>query len=305
LIAGRVARILTLSAALALPAACQEKAPPAPLPAGSLRLTVFELKLHGLAMALETPSGSLYLIDSGKKDGDDDSGKDTIAPFLKARGIKEIAGILISHPHHDHFEGAAYLLKHFKVKSLIDAGLEGPLVSEDYARLKAHAKERGAELRVVRAGDTLKWDEALEVSVLAPPRSGVKAADRDFLNNNSIVLRIRHGKNVFLLPGDIESEGRDSLLESQPLETLKATLLVAPHHGFFSGKRFAEAVKPETVVVSCLAEYSDKKPHVPGQIATDLFGSVGAKVYVTAWHGSIEATSDGSTCTVKPSRERK
>jgi competence protein ComEC len=305
LIAGRVARVLSLAAALALPAACQEKAATAPLPPGSLRMTVFELKLHGLAIALETPSGSVYLVDTGKKEGDDDSGKDTIAPFLKARGVKEIAGILISHPHHDHFEGAAYLLKHFKVKSFIDAGVEGPLVDENYSKLKAHAKERGADYRVVRAGDSLKWDDALEVTVLAPPKSGVRAPDRDFLNNNSIVLRIRHGKNVFLLPGDIEAEGRDSLLESVPRETLKSTLLVAPHHGFFSGKRFAEAVKPETVVVSCLAEYSDKKPRVPGQIATDLFGAVGARVYVTAWHGTVEAVSDGSTCTVKPSREKK
>jgi len=292
-----------LIASLVSPLACQQE--PRPAAAGSFRMTVFELKLHGLAIALETPSGALYFVDTGKKEGETDSGKDTLAPFLKAKGVREIAGILISHPHHDHFEGASYLLKHFRVKSLLDAGPEGPLVVDAYSKLKAHAKENGAEYRSVHAGDTLKWDDALEVSVLAPPKDGVDSPEKDFLNNNSIVLRIRHGKNVFLLPGDIQHDGRNSLLEAVDPEKLKATVLVAPHHGFFEGKKFAETVKPEAVIVSCLADYSDKKLASPGDQATELFGAVGAKVYVTGWHGTIEVVSDGTTFTVKPQRERK
>src|SRR6185503_5732550 len=126
-------------------------------PAGSLRMTVFELKLHGLAIALETPSGAVYFVDTGKENDDFDSGKQVLAPFLRSRKVKEIAGILISHPHRDHFEGAAYLLKHFPVKSFVDAGLE----DNDYAKVTALAKDR----KKVRAGDTLSWDADLEVSV--------------------------------------------------------------------------------------------------------------------------------------------
>jgi len=216
-----------------------------------------------------------------------------------------MTGIRISQPHHDRFEGASYLLKRFPVKTFIDAGLEGPLVPEAYAKLRASARQHAAEVRVVHAGDTLKWDDALEVTVLAPPKDGVQDGEKDFLNNNSIVLRIRHGKNVFLLPGDIQHEGRNALMGTVPSETLKATVLVAPHHGFFEGHRFAEAVKPETVVVSCLAEYADKKPRSPGQLATEVFGAVGSKVYVTAWNGTVEIVSDGATCAVKAEREKK
>lgn len=280
-------RILLIALLLAAPAVSQEKT-------GTLRMTVFELKLHGLAIALETPSGAVYFVDTGKETGDFDSGKHVLAPFLRARKVKEIAGILISHPHRDHFEGAAYLLKHFSVKSFVDAGID----DNDYSKVLALAKDR----KKVRAGDTLSWDPDLEVSVLAPPRDGVKSSDNDSHNNNSIVLRIRHGKNVFLLPGDIEKEGRDSLLASTAAETLRADVLVAPHHGFFEGKKFAEAVSPKTVIVSCLSEYSDKKPASPGKLATAVFGAVGAKVYVTAWNGNVEVVSDGSTVTVKSER---
>lgn len=261
-------------------------------------MTVFELRLHGLAVALETPSGAVYFVDTGKENDEFDSGKQVLAPFLRARNHKEIAAILVSHPHRDHFEGAAYLLKHFPVKSFVDGGIE----DNDYTKLKTLAKDRGAAYQKVRAGDTLAWDDGIEVSVLAPPKDGVKSPDNDSHNDNSVVLRIRHGKNVFLLPGDIEKEGRDSLLAAVPAETLRADVLVAPHHGFFEGKKFAEAVKPRTVVVSCLSEYSDKKPASPGKLATAVFGAVGAKVYVTAWNGTVEVLSDGSTVAVKSER---
>ena len=110
----RNAALLALSAALAAPLACsQEKAPAA---TGNFRMTVLGLKLHGLAVVLQTPSGAVYVVDTGKKEDGDDAGQDSIAPFLKVRRIEEIAGIVVSHPHRDHFEGAAYLLKHFRVK---------------------------------------------------------------------------------------------------------------------------------------------------------------------------------------------
>src|SRR5689334_19369596 len=56
-------RILLLALLLATPAASQEKT-------GTFRMTVFELKLHGLAIALETPSGAVYFVDTGKETGD-------------------------------------------------------------------------------------------------------------------------------------------------------------------------------------------------------------------------------------------
>jgi beta-lactamase superfamily II metal-dependent hydrolase len=86
---------------------------------------------------------------------------------------------------------------------------------------------------------------------------------------------------------------------------LQATVLVAPHHGIFDAARFDRAVNPEFVVVSCLAEYADKKIRNPGQHVTDLFRPLGSKVYVTAWDGSVEIESDGSACRVRTGRERK
>jgi competence protein ComEC len=265
-----------------------------PRPAGAMRVTVLELKVHGTAVVLETPSGAVYVIDAGLKKDGYDSGRDAVAPFLRAIGAEEIAGLVVTHPHRDHYEGAEHLLKHWRVKGFVDAGLDHASIDGNYKKLR----KRAPDVRAVRAGDTLKWDDALEVTVLAPSRDGVRSTDKDFLNDNSIVLRVRHGKNVFLFPGDIEEAGAEALLKAE--SDLKATVLVVPHHGFFDSRRFAEAVRPQIAVASCLAEYQDRKPASPGDRARELFS--GAKVYVTAQNGRVEIVSDGSAVTARPQR---
>lgn len=276
-----------------------------PKPAGALRMTIFELPVHGLAIAIETPSGALHFVDTGGKEEDGSSGKEVLAPFIRACGASEIAGIVISHPDRDHFEGARHLLKHFKVRAFCDALAADVPVPGDYVELRERARASGAAVRVLHAGDVLDWDPALEITVLAPPQDGIATKEKNRDNDHSLVLRIRHGTQVFLLPGDIETAGARSLLATIPAATLRADVLVAPHHGFFTEARFAEAVAPKTVVVSCLAEYDDKQPRIPARQAEQLFGAVGAKVWVTAWDGTVTITSDGGRCEVGASRKRE
>ena len=83
---------------------------------------------------------------------------------------------------------------------------------------------------------------------------------------------------------------------------MKCNVLAVPHHGFDSYERFAAVVKPEVVVASCLKEYPRYSIRSPGQKTMDVYGSVGAQVYVTAWHGTVQVTSDGESYTVKTDR---
>ena len=70
------------------------------------------MPVHGLAVVLETPSDKAFLIDTGGVSAKPDynAGRDTIAPFLKARGYGEIEGVAISHPHGDHYGGVEWLI---------------------------------------------------------------------------------------------------------------------------------------------------------------------------------------------------
>jgi competence protein ComEC len=272
---------------------------------GTLTVTVFQTPTHGLAIALRTPSGRICLIDTGGNTVGYDVGRDTIAPWLKAAGVTKIHAILHSHSDHDHFAGTGWLIDNFKVDQLIDSGTEGEGVPKQYIRLRSRVKDRGGEYAVAAGGDTLAWDPALSIDVLSPPKGGLKpegSEGKDLTNDNSLVVRVQHGKNVFLFPGDIKSIGRDHLLAAYRADKLKCGFMVAPHHGFSHGRKFAEITKPDVVVVSCKAEYPGKDIVSPGKEAQAFYGSVGSKVYVTAFDGSIEAASDGEAVKVRAIR---
>src|SRR5262245_8910452 len=94
---------------------------------GKLTVTWFDMKVHGLAVALETPSGKVLLVDTGGRDAKSDyiAARDVVSPFLKDRGHKEISAMVISHPHADHYGGADWWLNNWPVKQMIDSGYEG------------------------------------------------------------------------------------------------------------------------------------------------------------------------------------
>lgn len=306
-----------LLAALVFLSPCKSVLATAP---GTLTVTWLDMPAHGLAVVMRTPSGKTVLIDTGgvqQKDGSDyNAGRDTIAPYLSARGVTEIAGIAISHPHMDHYGGAVWLLGNWKVGTFFDNGYQGRGQTPTYSRLRAVAKERGGNHRAVHSGDKLTWDDALDVEVLSPPvgfldpnSDPAKVSDHGLLNSNSVVLRVQHGANVFLFPGDAYGGTYERHLKSAvPPEKLRATVLTAPHHGFNPGVDFPKMVMPKFVIASCVADYPSNAdtPYTrsPGDHATATFTPLGAEVFVTAFHGDITAVSDGRAVIVTKSHER-
>ena len=91
---------------------------------GKLVVTFFEMPQHGIAIAVQTPTRHVYLVDTGIVGDGHDTGRDILAPFLRARKVAEIEGIVHTHPHQDHYGGTPYLLEHFKVKRVIDSGYD-------------------------------------------------------------------------------------------------------------------------------------------------------------------------------------
>jgi competence protein ComEC len=280
--------------------------------AGKLTVTWFEMKAHGLATLLETPSGKVYLIDTGADDKKQDynTARDTVAPYLKAKGIAKIDGIAISHPHGDHFGGLEWWLMNWPVKQVVDSGYEGRGLGNGYRKLRELAKERGAEYLAVTAGQKLKWDKDLSVEVLSPPKAFLETSsdpkvteDSALVNGNSMVLRVKHGENVFLFPGDSYGMGQQYMMTNTPPAKLRATVVTAPHHGFSTDPNFAEATHPKIVVVSCLPDYPQKPVRSPAALAASIYGVYGAKTYATPWHGNVSITSDGKTVSVKTERE--
>jgi competence protein ComEC len=276
---------------------------------GQLKVTVLDLKVHGLAVVLQTPGGKTWLIDTGLGPKDDNNpARDVIVPFLQEAGVKSLDGVLISHPHSDHRGGLPYLMEHYQIGQLVDGGYDeiGGDELEEYRKVRAQYIAGGGKSVIVKLGSKLPLDPVLDAEVLWPPqglyRHDPEKKDEDMYNAMSIVLRVQYGSIVFLFPGDNHGIGGMEMGKFLDPEKLKCDLLVAPHHGLNSNSAQANATKPKIVVVSSLKEYLNPLIH-PYELTTSAFSSVGAQVYATWVHGTITAVSDGRTLQLTTTRQ--
>jgi competence protein ComEC len=274
-----------------------------------LTISILEMKGKGPgwghAVVIQTPGGHVYLFDTGSNypDAGFDAGKDMIAPFLEKNSIKKIDGVLISHSHNDHFGGFQYLMNNFEIKHLYDGGYTFTSDPEYDSLYKPEYISRGGVYSLIKQGDTLNWDKDLVSVILSPPQGYLKEDPSNFTdpvdhhnpNLNSIVLRMKYKKNVFLFVGDINSTGQEYLLKQFSAEELKTTVLCLGHGGAFLP--LAEVVKPEIVVESCLNGVEQ-----PSKEAKKVYNQVGSKVYATCWNGTVQIVSDGINCTVTTER---
>jgi competence protein ComEC len=297
---------------------------------GKFTMTVLEIpdiqRGAGLAIVLQTPSGKNYLYDTGtthpsrlSSDGWEknfNAGRDVVMPFLKKQNITSLDGIFISHAHYDHFGGLLWLMDQIPIKQLVDSGYvyEGEAPPNYVEELGHYNQVRDTfkgkqQHRAAFAGEKLDLDPDLEVEVIAPPRAYFNEpnpASRPkndppahyLVNSNSLSLRIRHGKVVFYLPGDIQTEDiTQSLLKVVPPDKLKCQILIAPGHGIHGTKEFAEATRPEVSIASVFPRYAK------GLKSTPLLKAVGAKTYITGLNGNVQVVSDGSSYRVTAERD--
>ena len=154
-------------------------APPA-LEDGVLRLTVLDVG-QGLAVVAKTQNHAL-LYDTGPGfTADSDSGNRTIVPYLRAAGIKNLDGIIVTHADSDHSGGAMTLLQMVPVDWLASS------LPAEHAILARRAAQGGTALRC-EAGQQWTWDD-VRFEVLQPTPAHY-AMPRLKPNDLSCVVRI-------------------------------------------------------------------------------------------------------------------
>jgi competence protein ComEC len=228
-------------------------------PEGELSVTAFDVG-QGMALLLET-SGHRVLYDTGPLYSlESNGGSRVIVPYLKARGIGELDGIIVTHSDADHSGGALAVMESVKV-GWVSSSLwyEHPIV---------RAAERHSRCT---AGQRWTWD-GVQFEMLQPTAASY---DDPTLKPNArgCTLRVSVGGHAMLLAADIEA-AQEAQLVLGSRNKLPADVLLAPHHGSgtSSTPAFLLAVHPSLAVFQ--VGYRNRYHHPKAEVF-ERYGQMG------------------------------
>jgi competence protein ComEC len=263
-----------------IPLLAAEPSHPAP---GRMTVTAFDVG-QGMALLIET-SGHRLLYDTGPAyTPETNAGNRILLPYLRARGISALDGMIVSHSDADHSGGAL---------SLLDGVNTGWVLSSLPQR---HAIAQAARRHVqCAAGQQWTWD-GVRFEVLHPQAASY--ADTTLKPNaRGCTLKITAGGKSILLAGDIEAEQEAQLVRHGGLQ---ADVLLAPHHGSgtSSTRDFLLAVQPQAAIfqVGHRNRYRHPKPEV-----YERYGALQIQRYRTDQTGALTLEFDE---TIRISSER-
>lgn len=248
---------------------------------GRLHVTAFDVG-QGDALLVTLPNGRTLMVDSGgvSTRGDFDIGDRVLGPALRARGIRRLDYLAITHGDPDHIGGAASLVRDFQPREI----WYGTYVNQHppSMQLQSMAVAQRAAWRWLLAGDRVELG-GVELRVHHPePEDWQRQKVR---NDDSVVMELRYGQTSVLLTGDIGREVEASLLPS--LDLLPTVILKSPHHGSAtsSSAEFVEKLRPRVVMISCGRGNPYGHP-VPPVMAR--YRSAGAEILRTDLDGEVE-----------------
>ena len=255
-----------------LPLLCN--APTHPLP-GALTVTAFDVG-QGMALLIETEHHRL-LYDTGPAySPESDGGNRVLVPYLKARGIERIDGIVITHNDNDHSGGALSVFRQIRTDWVLSSlAPDSPIVHAAPGHRRCEAGQRwawdGVDFEMLHPGaasyDSKKWKpNARSCTLKITPRQGVSLPSVNRVSATSKEpAALPSVPSSILLAGDIEALQEDELVGSIPGK-LAATVLLAPHHGSGTSSTlpFLMAVQPRVAIfqVGYRNRYHHPKPQV-------------------------------------------
>ncbi len=228
---------------------------------------------QGDAAAFLFPDGSALLVDTGEcwEGGGAPAVRDLL-PWLRRRGVRGLAGIVLTHAHSDH-DGAA---------SRIAAAIP---VARWWLGGSCRAPAGTPDTFIARpsTGDTLHAVGTWALVCLDNGDSEVAEHE----NDRSLALGLfRNGRLAGLWTGDLEHEGEQRLLAALPEGFPEpGAIFKAGHHGSrtSSGQELLDRVRPRLILISCgLASRHGHPSHGPflaggepiPSLRTDLLGSL-------------------------------
>jgi competence protein ComEC len=251
-----------------LPLVAVKASGPAP---GELWVEVLDVG-QGLSTVVRTHRHAL-LYDAGPAfSSETDAGNRVVVPFLRAQGVEELDGFVVTHDDSDHFGGATSVLEAVPVDWVASSlPVDAPSVALAQRRIRCFS------------GQTWDWD-GVQFTMLHPSWASYNSpALKD--NARSCVLKIDSAFGSVLLPADIEQGSEMELLQKHR-EALHADVLVAPHHGSgtSSSTPFLAQVAPSLIVIP--VGYRNRFGHPKPEVVA-RYEALGSRVLRSDQDGAV------------------
>jgi len=241
---------------------------------------------HGAAVLMRCADGGTALYDAGSYRTGARKG---VAEVLWHQRVKRIDQLIVSHRNLDHCSFVPYLAARFRIGkvvippagSMTDVGKRLRKALEGFGLQEVHLTEGE---RIAGSG--------LECEVLHPDSRFIENPGVS-VNDRSLVLLCRVGRCKFLLTGDVEQLGMESLGEKYG-SLLRVDVLQLPHHGGYCGglEEFVRLCAPKAAVASCGADTDIRK-------TKQMLRELGIPLWTTVEDGAIIIEVRGAELTVR------
>ena len=268
-----------------------------------------DLEIHFMMLGNDSAGDSVYikagetdvLVDAGSKANSATSIKAYLDDYVTDGKLEYV---IATHADQDHiaaFPGDEGILNSYEIETVIDFPLTNKTtkVYQNYRNKVNELVENGTKHYTALecynnlngASRIIELAVGIEIEILYNHFYENNTSDE---NDYSVCFMLRRGDEQFLFTGDLEKEGEEHLVQNNELG--EVYLYKAGHHGSKTSSTMAllEKIKPEVVVVTCVAftqEYtSDLNNIFPTKQAIDNFNAVGVKhLYVPAMTSENEA----------------
>lgn len=260
-------------------------------PNGSLEVHYINVGQSASTLII-APNGETMLVDTGHYNDDGQH----VLEYLQTHDITQIDHLVTSHNDADHIGGNAAVIEYFETRQEGIGAIHDPGIAastQTYKQYLDAVEAHDVPLYETREGDKIKFG-SVDVAVLGPPEPYLENRDR---NENSIILKLTHGKTSFLLTGDAEDD-QEAYIVNTYGEQLETTVLKAGHHGSSSSSSepFLNAVTPQSVIVS--SAYDSQYGH-PANTVLQRFEKRSIPTFWTATHGDTVFISNGTVTSVQ------
>ncbi|MET0186170.1 MAG: DNA internalization-related competence protein ComEC/Rec2 [Achromobacter sp.] len=255
---------------------------------GDWRMTALDVG-QGAAIVIETATATtLYDVGPKHRNGTD-AGERVLVPYLRARGIRRIDHLVVSHADLDHAGGLRAVLKSVAVDTAYASfDLAKQVAREDAEAQLSSAAPTSLPVNIEPCLAGKAWNQyGVRFRFIHPQPPGDSGARRRKVDGNAescvLVIEGRHHRAV--LPGDIGIAQERRLLEVGQVD-----VVLAGHHGSAtsSSREWTEALRPSQVIVQ--AGNLNRFRH-PANVVVNRWRRVGAHVARTDRDGAITVMS--------------